>query len=90
MRVALYSISLSYTSSVCLLSQSTFTVEGSVVLSYIKSRNMEVKMNSDADGDSTPPRLTNLQKFGMLSRFMLPLVVTNMVPDAAEQVKLLE
>ena len=33
-----------------------------------------------------PPKLSHAAKFCMLTKFMLPLVITQMVPDVAEQV----
>ena len=33
-----------------------------------------------------PPQLSDAAKFCMLTKFMLPLVITHMVPDIAEQV----
>jgi len=36
--------------------------------------------------DNKPKPLTNVQMFWALTKFMIPLVVTQMVPDIAEQV----
>jgi len=32
-----------------------------------------------------PAQHTTLQRLGMLAKFMLPLLITNMVPEVAEQ-----
>ena len=40
------------------------------------------------DMEVVPKTHTSLEQFGMLVRFMLPLIVTQMVPDLAEQVNI--